>query len=233
MKGNRLKTNKSLYQVIGITLLFVTLAFLFINTTLSWFRDESITSNGKPNIKVIGTIGLDVSTNFNIYNLTFAPDSIYVVDNLNQNIATTIKTNDKHNIDGCFVRIKFENVYKDLKESDGTTPRDLSVLSLYFIKTPLYTPDVNYQQSNNNEWVYDDESGYYYYLGIVDNNLVTFNDGYRINNRLDNSVKGEDVILTFTVEAIQRQYGAYTALWDDAPKIFNTYASTVSDTKRT
>lgn len=231
MKRERLGMRKSIYHIIGITLLCVTMAFLFINTTLSWFRDDSTTSNA-PNIKVIGTIGLDVYTNFNIYNLTFAPDSIYTVDNQNNDISTTIKTSAKHNIDGCYVRIKFESIYKDILEEDGITPKDLSLLSLYFVTQPLNTPNADYHSSNNNKWVYDDISDYYYYLGIVDENLVTFNDGYKINNRLDNSIKGEDIKLTFTVEAIQRQYGAHTALWEDSPNIFKTYANTISDTKR-
>ena len=65
------KLNK-LYQIIGILLLCFSVIALSYNITTAWFMDESITSKGEPDIIVIGTIDIDVTTNFNFYNIALA-----------------------------------------------------------------------------------------------------------------------------------------------------------------
>ena len=59
----------SLFKVIAIFVLGFLLILLSYSVTSAWFMDESVTSNGEPNINIVGTVELEVTTNFNFYNL--------------------------------------------------------------------------------------------------------------------------------------------------------------------
>lgn len=240
MKINGGKKHNVLYQVFGIVLLAIATIVLVFNSTVAWFRDSSTTSNGSPNIKIIGTIALDVTTNFNFYNLTLQPDTIYLTDKSGADIGTYLNTNnksvtgqdqaDKHNIDGCLVRIKFTSKFNRLKGADGFTPREFTNLTLYFTNTPLdaSTSATTFSEGAHlNKWLYDGE--YYYYLGILDKTTVTFNNGYKIDNKLTNDISNEPIDLEFTVEAIQRQYGAHEEMWDDSPALFKSFANSTTN----
>ncbi len=200
-----------IYQIFGIAILCIVLVMTVFNVTLGWFKDESITSSGDPNIILIGTISLDVTTNFNFYNLALAPDTIYTLDKDNADIGTYVKTSAEHDIDGAFVRIRF--VCTNRPE-----------VTLYFDSSNITTVST-YNESIRNRWYYSETDEYYYYLGNVETTNVQFNAGYRVDNTLNNSVAGQVVSFNFTIEAIQRQYGAYHD-WSTAPTVFNQFAYT-------
>jgi len=201
-----------LYQSIGILLLCVAVILISYNVTVSWFMDESITSNGDPNIVKIGTIDLDVTTNFNFYNLVLAPDTYYTTYEEGEDTksyGTYISTASKNDIESIYVRVKF------------TTNR--SELTLYFDPENITTSS-SYDEDDDFEKWYLHTDGYYYYIGSVGSSEIEFNAGYHVDNTLDNSKAYEDVRIEFVFESIQRPYGAYQALWETAPTIFNEFA---------
>jgi len=215
------------YQLYGMVLLLVMLLIALTTGTIAWFKDESTTSNGDPHIMIIGTIDLNVTTNFNFFNLSLAPDNIYTTDKDNADIGTYVNTiSGSHNIDGAYVRIKFTNTR--VNQGTSTEIDNSDLLTLYF--TGNTTTNSSYTESSTsvaasdkNKW-YLHTDNYYYYIGNVYNDPILFNAGYQTSNYMTNVEAGADVNLTFEVEAIQRQYGAYLEEWPTAPQIFKTYA---------
>jgi hypothetical protein len=218
-----------LYQTVGIILLCILLAVVSYGVTLSWFVDESITSNGKPNILVVGTVDLTVETNFNFYNLVLAPDTLYknnIEDGQNESYATRIRTSDENDVQTIYVRAKF------------TTNR--TELTLHFDNLTTAT---TYTSSELNKWVYNSADGYYYYLGEVGTSEIIFNSGYYVDNTLHNAPAGPNVLnapnakadveINFVFESIQRPYGAYDAVWTTAPAIFDAFAKANSGYPKT
>jgi hypothetical protein len=202
------KTTKGLYQILGILLLCLTIVALSYNVTLAWFRDQSITSNS-PNVTIVGTIDLDVSTNFKFDNLAFAPDTTYTEDANGDSLATTIKTSDIHDIDGAFVRVKWTNNREEI-----TLVFDNNV-----------TTNTTYSASDENKWYYNSADEFYYYIGVIYGTEINFNIGYYVDNTLYNEKADAPVEMSFLVEGIQKQYGAYKEEWTTAPEIFKSYAS--------
>lgn len=219
MKVRQTKNLNRLYQIIGILVLCLSVIMLSYNVTVSWFRDESSTSNGEPNISIIGTIDLDVTTNFNFYNLALAPDTIYTLDQDGSDIGTYIKTSANNDIREVYVRIKYTTTRKD-KATGNTIP--CTELTLYFNNNT--TKATTYTSSEKNKWVYNSADGYYYYLGSIGSTNVQFNAGYATDNTFNNAKAKSDVYVKLEIEAIQRPYGAYKAVWDTAPAIFNSFA---------
>lgn len=210
MKKMHKKNQFSLYQIIGIALLCISLIMLTYNTTIAWFRDESITSNdGK--VAIIGNLGLTITTNFDFYNLALAPDTIYTTDVNGDDIGTYIKVAPDHDIDGAYVRVRY------------TCNRP--EVTLHFATGMLTTV----ASPSNNSWVYNESDDFYYYLGYMKKTDTQFNAGYTIDNTLDNTdaYDGVEIILYF--ETIQRQYGASAAVWTTSPQCFKTYV--LSDEK--
>ena len=78
------------------------------------------------------------------------------------------------------------------------------------------------------KWVYNSTDGFYYYLGGLGNTKIQFNAGYATDNTFTNAKAYSDVSIKLEVEAIQRPYGAYKAVWTTAPQIFNDFAKTDS-----
>jgi len=187
---------RKLYQIVGMLVLCISLIALSYNFTMAWFMDQSVTSNGEPNVTIIGTIDINVTTNFNFYNLALAPDTTYYVDGNGKDISTKICTSTKNDIKTVYVRVKF------------ISNRD--ELTLVF--------------EEGNKWIYNDADEFYYYLGEVGNTDVMFNKGYHVDNSLNNSKANAPVNLTFQIEAIQRPYGAYDAVWTTAPEAFDEFA---------
>ena len=117
-KPQKKKNGKRLYQVIGMALLCVLVVYMSYTATTAWFLDESITSNGKPNIMIIGTVDLDVKSNFNFYNLVLAPDTYYTTYTENGvprsygTYLTTSEDNDVKTIARHEVKLNLENVIK-------------------------------------------------------------------------------------------------------------------------
>lgn len=206
------KVAKRLYQVIGIAILCVLVIFTSYNVTSAWFMDESITSNGKPNIMIVGTVDLSVKSNFNFYNLVLAPDTYYTTYTENgvpRSYGTYLTTSEDNDVKTIYVRGKF---YTNRSE-----------LTLHFEGNT--TTGTTYSSSRDlNKW-YLHTDGYYYYIGSIGTTPVEFNAGYHIDNTLRNETAYEDVTLEFVFESIQRPYGAYHALWDTAPTIFKQFAS--------
>ena len=231
MRNLGTKKNKYwLYQVIGILLLCISLIMGTYSLTTAWFRDESITSNGAPNIAIIGTIGLDITTNFNFKNLVLAPDTTYTQDRDNNDIGTYIKKSADNDIDGAFCRVKFEYGRELQPEEDETfTPDELT---LYFGNGKI-TDSTTYSDSDMGKWYYvgsgeAGDPGYYYYIGIIREASIQFNAGYTVNNKLYNVIAGVDVDIKFTFEAIQWQYGAYHEWDSESPDVFKQYALHIS-----
>jgi len=213
---------KRIYQIIGIALLCILLVICSYGVTLAWFVDQSITSNGSPSILVVGTVDLNVRTNFNFYNLVLAPDTLYkenIEDGQTVSYATTVSTGAKNDTGNIYVRARFSTNRPEL--------------SLYFENL---TTETNYENAINN-WYYNEEidsnndgtpesgDGWYYYIGSVGATSITFNSGYYVDNTLHNGVAGETVTIDFVFEAIQRPYGAYNAVWTSAPSVFDDFAS--------
>lgn len=218
--------SKQKHQIIGIVLLFVSLIILLVNTTIAWFKDESISSNGDLKITLIGTLSLDVTANFNFYNLALAPDRVYLTDMLDQDIGTYIKTSDSHDIEGAYVRIKFETTRRNEGDSEFRDNSDL--LKLYFGEGDDYniTTQTSYDPSDDKpKWFYNEADGYYYYIGAVEDEPIVFNKGYITSNKMTNLEKNAEVRINMIVESIQRQYGAYESVWgNDLPSIFTEWA---------
>ena len=210
MDSKNSKNKNRLYQFFGIALLCFAIIMLTYNTTYSWFRDKSVTSNS-PEVTIIGTIALDVTTNFKLDNLVFAPDTVYTtVASSGESLATRIKTSDKHDIDGAFVRVKFTS--------------NRSELTLHFGSNVTTSSDYTNSATDENKWYYNSIDGFYYYIGTVSSTNITFNSGYAIDNTLYNAKESAPVELSFYVEGLQKQYGAYLEEWPTAPTIFKTYA---------
>ncbi|MBE5757939.1 MAG: hypothetical protein E7345_03305 [Clostridiales bacterium] len=205
MLNNKQKKKGRWYHVAGILLLCFAIIYLTYTSTYSWFRDKSTTSN-KPDIAIIGTIALDVTTNFNFENLALAPDTTYT----GTGFETKVKTAPDHDINGAFVRIKF------------TTNR--SEISLHFNNQLTTSTDV---ATAENKWFYNETDNYYYYIGRIYDTDVQFNDGYSVDNTLHNKKAGAKVEMSFIVEGLQWQYDAYLAEWQTAPAVFKSYAQSV------
>ena len=210
-KPRKERSNTKLYQVIGIALLCFAVLIPSYNFTSAWFLDESITSNGDPTILVVGTVDLDVKTDFNYFNLVLAPDTIYTTDTIDGNTvdySTQIHTSEDNDVKTVYVRAKW------------TTNR--SELTLYFTGNTT-TVNSYTEATSKNKW-YLHTDGYYYYIGEVGSTDIMFNAGYRVDNSLNNDVAKEEVEMEFVFETIQRPYGAYKAVWTTAPEVFNTFA---------
>jgi len=204
---NKAHFNK-IYQLLAIVLLCVSLIILTYNSTVAWFRDESITSNSAPNIKIIGTLGLDVTTNFNFYNLALAPDTTYLKDVNDSDIGTYIKVATEHNIDGAYVRVRYTCNRPEL-----TLHFDSDML------TTITSPE-------DGSWVYNAGDNFYYYLGFIGKSNTQFNAGYTVDNTLDNTDAYADVEIELYFETIQRQYGASSAVWTTSPDCFKAFVLT-------
>lgn len=224
-KFGRKKVN--ILQIFGVIVLLVAIVAIFSSTTLAWFMDESTTSNGEPNITLIGTLKLDVTTNFNFENLALAPDTIYETDANGDDIATYIKTADEHNIDGAYVRIKFTTTRREV---GSTTDIDNSDLFDLYFATNLTTV-TTYSDAVKNKWFFNATDGYYYYIGGVYSKNVMFNKGYKTTNLMQNSNADAVVTIDFVIESIQRQYGASAEVWTTAPEVFKSMATIESEIK--
>ena len=212
--GTNRNFNITIFALIVLCLSFCT---LIINTTISYFVDESVTSNN-PTITLIGTLDLEVTTNFDFENLVLAPDRIYTEDYLGQDIGTYITATEDHDIFGAYVRVKFETTRKNVGEVSFIDNSDL--LKLYF-EDGLITTNTTFTDDEKDKWFYNETDGYYYYIGVVSKTkIVEFNSGYRTTNSMTNIVKDAEVKIDFTVDAIQRQYDAYVEVWTTAPDIF-------------
>lgn len=227
-----LGTNKNkfkLYQIIGMLLLCLSLIMGTFSLTTAWFRDESVTSNA-PNIAIVGTIGLDITTNFNFKNLVLAPDTTYTVDRDNNDIGTYVKKSADNNIDGAFCRVKYDYYRERQPEEELNFEPD--ELTLYFGNNKI-TESTSYTGDDLGKWYYvgpgeAGDPGYYYYIGIIRESSIQFNAGYTVNNKLYNVIAGVPVDITFTFEAIQWQYGAYHDWDSESPQIFKEYAAQIS-----
>lgn len=203
--------NKRIYQILGVCLLCIAIVYLVYDVTAAWFLDSSTTSNGDANITIIGTLELDVQTNFNFYNLSLQPDYTYEVDKEGNAIGTYVRTKSPdHNVDGAFVRIKYTTRRKVEGSTEWVDNSDL--LMLYF------HPDMAAK------WVYNSADDYYYYLGSVFTDYVEFNKGYTTSYKIGNEYKNAQVEIDLQVESIQRQYGAYDKVWPTAPAAFDNFA---------
>ena len=218
--GANKPTNITIFALITLCLSFFA---LIVNSTISYFVDESITSNNsRPSITLIGTLDLEVTTNFDFKNLVLAPDTIYTEDFLGQDIGTKIIATEKHDIYGAYVRVKFETTRKNVGEEEFVDNSDL--LKLYFEEDAL-TTSTTLTDDDKDKWFYNETDGYYYWIGVVTKEkVVEFNSGYKTTNRFTNVEKNAEVSIDYTVEAIQRQYDAYVKVWETAPDIFVEWA---------
>ncbi len=211
-----------------IIILLVAFVYCVAGVTLSWFEDKSSTSSPDSSVMVVGTIDLDVTYNFGFRNLALAPDTAYIEDRAGNKFETYLKTSEKHNIDGAYVRIKCE--IDGGKDGNGNVIERPEV-SLHFASGRLVSsPPSTYSSTYQNKWVLGSD-GYYYYIGYLDDNGTQFNDGYYVDNTLNNSVKGSPVSIRITIEAIQRQYGASSAEWTSSPEIFKSFVSSDENKK--
>ncbi len=212
------KTNYLLHSAVALLLVLAIIWSVFTFTS-SWLRDESITSNPDPSVSVIGTIDLDITTNFQLRNLVLSPDTTYLIDKNGEDIGTYIKTSEKHNIDGAYVRVKYTC--------------DIPELTLYFVDN--YTTTNSYATPSvvTNKWYYNEADGFYYYIGYIDDNRTRFNAGYYVDNTIDNTRAGVDCSVSLYFETIQRQYGASASDsdWLTSPQVFKDFVEYDSSIK--
>ena len=178
-----------------------------------------------PDIIVIGTIDIDVTTNFNFYNIALAPRTTYYTDNMGQDIGTYVKTGENNDIRTVYVRIKY-TVTIDDPSTEGIEEENSNRLKLVFApnKETTTTSSTYDASRDGNKWFYNSSDNYYYYMGEVGETDIQFNKGYYVDNSLNNSIADFAVGITFEVEAIQRPYGAYKAVWSTAPDLFESFA---------
>ncbi len=220
------------YYSMLIIALIVAFMWCVASLSFAWFRDESTASTPDNTVSVIGTLDLDITTNFNLRNMVLSPDTTYIVDKNNNDIGTYVKTSDKHNIDGAYVRVKFTC---DVKE-----------LTLYFASNK-FTTSTTYSEGIKNKWFYNTADGYYYYIGCIDDAGTQFNAGYYVSNTLvndgagstgyyvDNGIAnvtaGTSCLITLKFESIQRQYGASAEVWTTAPTVFKDFVTSDENVK--
>ncbi len=221
------KSKFNIYTIVVAIVLCMIALTVFSTQTLSWFMDESTTSNGEPDITLIGTLDLDITTNFKFKNLSLAPDTIYTLDQDGQDISTYLKTSDNHNIDGAYVRIKFTTTRKDPGTDSFVDNKDL--FDLYFDSN--LTTNTTYSDAVKNKWFFNVDDGYYYFIGGIYSTNIMFNKGYKTTNLMQNTNADAEVTIKFQVETVQRQYGASVDLWNTAPQIFKSMAEIESLTR--
>lgn len=228
MRKTNKRSIKLAYQVLGILFLCVSLIYFTYHVTSAWFEDTSTTSNGIPSVEKIGTIDVDVRVGnnnaFEFANMTLAPDTLYYTENPTSgdiDYATYIKAGENNNIGNIYVRVKFSCNRPEL--------------SLYFVNALADNAITTFTSDLAGKWVYSYEdtdndgnadTGYYYYLGGVGQEEITFNNGYKVNNSLHNGIAGQPVDMSISVEALQSPYGAYLAEWGSAPDVFKSGAAT-------
>lgn len=207
--GQKSKLNY-LYYLVLVIILLVAFVWGVVRVTASWLEDESTTSNPDPSVSIIGTLDLEITTNFNFRNLVLSPDTTYLVDKDGEDIGTYIKTSEAHNIDGAYVRVRYTSSRPEL--------------TLYF-DSRYFTTATAYSEAQENHWVYNPDDDFYYYIGHIDDDFTQFNAGYYVDNTIDNTKAGEDCQITLYFETIQRQYGAsaHDADWSTSPKIFQDF----------
>ena len=221
------KSKFNIYTIVVAIVLCMIALTVFSTQTLSWFMDESTTSNGEPDITLIGTLDLDITTNFKFKNLSLAPDTIYTLDQDGQDISTYLKTSDNHNIDGAYVRIKFTTTRKDPGTDSFVDNKDL--FDLYFDSN--LTTNTTYSDAVKNKWFFNVDDGYYYFIGGIYSTNIMFNKGYKTTNLMQNTNADAEVTIKFQVETVQRQYSASVDLWNTAPQIFKSMAEIESLTR--
>ena len=62
--GQKSKLNY-LYYLVLVIILLVAFVWGVVRVTASWLEDESTTSNPDPSVSIIGTLDLEITTNFN------------------------------------------------------------------------------------------------------------------------------------------------------------------------
>lgn len=221
------KLNYTYFTAI-ILILLVAFVYGIVGLTLSWFEDKSSTSSPDTSVMVIGKIDLDVTYNFGFRNLALAPDTAYIEDKSGNKFETYIKTSDKHNIDGAYVRIKCE--IDGGKDASGNTIARPEVTLHFASGKLLSSPPSTYSSQYANTWMLGSD-GYYYFIGCLTDAGTQFNDGYYVDNTLNNSISGSPVSIRITIEAIQRQYGASTAEWTTSPALFKSFVTADENTK--
>ncbi len=185
--GGNMKRNKTATFAISILLLCVMLFAVAITCGVVAYFSSNDEGGGNNNLAVLK---LDVTTT------TFEDDrkGNLLPDYTYDDMPVTIKTQ-AGSID-ALIRAKYKVVI-DGQESDLIQP----IIDMN--KTEEGQQQILWQQ---------DTDGWYYYLGYVSTTeTATFIRGYNTG-----AIEGMDIQVTVTVEAIQRQYGAYETLWADA-----------------
>ena len=221
-----MEKRKDIYKLIFVIVAVLSMMVIALEISFAWFMSNSMTDNSGTGVKVIGTIGLDVTYDFSFYNDALSPDTYVLTDKQGDDIATYIKTSSANNIDGVFVKVKFMT--------------NIAQLSLYFDEDDIISDEVvTYASSTcDDRWILSmtetQGSGTsaiyiyeYYYVGKIGSTNVTFNTGYYVNNHINNSHAKNGVYIKMEVYGLQSQYGAYLEDedWQTAPTIFKTYAS--------
>lgn len=126
-------------------------------------------------------------------------DNVVAPKAIYTNMPTTIKLSEKHTTQTALIRVKF------------TTNSD---------KFALYGVDTT-------KWISNVESGetYYYYMGLLSSDEITFNTGYHMVGNVTNADVGSNINYTFTIYGLQSQYKAYQSEWANAPSAWMTWAN--------
>jgi hypothetical protein len=185
--------NERFHRAVSISIIIIIMFLILYSVSLAWFgqRDEN------DSVLIVGNVALYVTTDINLANEPLEPNKLFTK-------TTKIKGNtnesNPNNID-AYIRAKIDT---DIKDSVGKS-----------IIIPEFTI------ANSANWVYNAEDNWYYYIGYINTETeATFNNFLRVSNDLVNLHAGEQIRITLTIHAIQREYQAYLGdpSWATAPQ---------------
>ncbi len=144
----------------------------------------------------VGNIAVSVSTDLNFSGIYLEPNKTYS----KQTTIIGSSAVDNENTNDAYIKVKLVTNPKVNGEN---------------IITPVY---------NTSNWVYDG-SEWYYYIGFINKTTsATFNTALKVNNNLTNELQNQELDITLTVYAIQRDFEAHKTDndWKNAPTAWKT-----------
>lgn len=176
-------------------LAFACLVLVLFYITFSWYGEK----DEKNNSMVVASLDVTVTSGIDKFkDLVLEPNKLY--DNMDTVIVGKANTTD------FYIKVKFETSVKINEQN-------------------ILTPIVYEENPDKISWIYNEEDGWYYYVGYCnDSKPVKFNTGFQMTNEINNALKGEPVMIKLTVDSIQRHYKAYETdeKWKTAPAQWKT-----------
>lgn len=185
------------HRTVSISIIIIIVFLILYSVTLAWFgeRDEN------NSVLIVGNVALYVTTDINFVGQPLEPNKLF---NKTTSIKGNSNANDLNNVD-AYIRAKIDTNIKDSANNSIIKPE--------------------FTIANQNNWIYNQEDNWYYFVGYINTEVeATFNNYLRVSNDLVNLHAGEQIRVTLTIHAIQRQYQAYLSepTWSTAPLAWKT-----------